>query len=97
MAPKMSTEPSYKPVQSQIKLGVDGIKPWLICDQVHLSNKTKDSTIASRSKHDFGELKLAAPKNMIWSVKHAHNLLKGTAAIRAVKVVLVCPFYYVRM
>ena len=27
MAPIMSTEPFYKPIQSQIKLGVDGIKP----------------------------------------------------------------------
>ena len=62
-----------------------------------MSNKLEESAIASESEHDYGELKLAAPKNMIWSVKHAHNLLKGTAAIRAVKVVLVCPFYYVRM
>ena len=36
MAPIMSTEPSYQPIQSQIKLGIDGIKPWLICDQVHM-------------------------------------------------------------
>ena len=54
MAPIMSTEPSYKHIQLQIKPGVDGIKPWLICDQVHLFNKTKDSTIASKSEHHFG-------------------------------------------
>ena len=33
MVPITSTEPSYQPIQSQIKLEVDGIKPCLICDQ----------------------------------------------------------------
>ena len=48
----------------------------MICDQVHMSNKLDDSTIASESEHDFGvQKKMAAPKNMVWSVKHVHNLL----------------------
>ena len=92
MVPIMSTEPSYQPIQSQIKLGVNRIKPWLICDQVHMSNKPKDSTIASESEHDFGELKLAAPKNMVLSVKHVHNLLYGTAAIRTIKICTIMYF-----
>ncbi len=63
MVPIMSAAPSYQPIQSQIKLGVNGIKPWLIwCDQVHMSNKLDDSAFASESEHDFGVLVIGCAK-----------------------------------
>ena len=75
MAPIMATEPSYQPIQSQIKLQVDDIKPWLVCDKVHMSDILEWSNIAFKSEHAFGVLKSAAPKNMISYKKPAdHNL-----------------------